>query len=148
MSELSDLYQEVIVDHSKRPRNMRRPADATHAADGHNPLCGDSISIFVTLRDGRVEDVGFEGRGCAISVASASLMTDMIKGKTVAESRAIFQAFHRMVTGKDELPDEGLDKLAAFEGVRDFPVRVKCATLAWHTLQAALEGRAQPISTE
>lgn len=148
MSELSDLYQEVIVDHSKRPRNMRRLADANHTAEGHNPLCGDSISIFVTLRAGRVEDVGFEGRGCAISMASASLMTDMIKGKTAEQVRAIFQSFHRMVTGKDELPDEGLDKLAAFEGVRDFPVRVKCATLAWHTLQAALEGRAQPISTE
>ncbi|MFN0042936.1 MAG: Fe-S cluster assembly sulfur transfer protein SufU [Alphaproteobacteria bacterium] len=148
MSELSDLYQEVIVDHSKRPRNLRRPADANHTADGHNPLCGDSISIFVTLRDGTVEDVGFEGRGCAISVASASLMTDMVKGKTVAEVQAVFQSFHRMVTGKDESPDESLDKLAAFEGVRDFPVRVKCATLAWHTLQAALEGRAQPISTE
>jgi len=156
MTDLADLYQEIIVDHSKRPRNNARPADHSHMAEGHNPLCGDSINVYVTLADGRVADVGFEGRGCAISVASASLMTEAVKGKTLAEARAMFRAFHRMVTGKDEAPDDegalpeddSMDKLAAFEGVRDFPVRVKCATLAWHTLQAALGRRVQPVSTE
>jgi len=157
MTDLSDLYQEIIVDHSKRPRNNARPPCHSHMAEGHNPLCGDSINVYVTLADGRVADVGFEGRGCAISIASASLMTEAVKGKTLAEARAMFRAFHRMATGKDEAPDDevgalpeddSMDKLAAFEGVRDFPVRVKCATLAWHTLQAALERRAQPVSTE
>lgn len=153
MTDLADLYQEIIVDHSKRPRNNARPSGHSHMAEGHNPLCGDSINVYVTLQDGRVADVGFEGRGCAISIASASLMTEAVKGKTLAEARAMFRAFHGMVTGKEvgdgTLPDdESMDKLAALEGVRDFPVRVKCATLAWHTLQAAFERRADAVSTE
>jgi nitrogen fixation NifU-like protein len=157
MTDLADLYQEIIVDHSKRPRNNARPPAHSHMAEGHNPLCGDSINVYVTLQDGRVADVGFEGRGCAISIASASLMTEAVKGKTLAEARAMFRAFHSMVTGKEEgdgaddgaLPeDESMDKLAALEGVRDFPVRVKCATLAWHTLQAAFERRTDAVSTE
>ena len=148
MSDLRDLYQEIIVDHSKRPRNHRKPQPMSHEAEGHNPLCGDSVNVYLFVKDGRVEDVGFEGRGCAISMASASLMTEAVKGKTVAEAKALFDSFHRLVTGKDELPDESLDKLAAFEGVRDFPVRVKCATLPWHTLQAALEKSPAAVSTE
>lgn len=148
MSDLRDLYQEVIVDHSKRPRNFGRPAETHQHADGHNPLCGDSITVYLTVEDGVVTDVSFEGRGCAISVASASLMTEAIKGKPVAEARDLFEHFHRLVTGKDEFPDETLDKLAVFEGVRDYPVRVKCATLPWHTLVAALESRAEAVSTE
>ena len=148
MSDLRDLYQEVIVDHSKRPRNFGKPEPVHQHADGNNPLCGDTVTIYLTVEGGKVKDVSFEGRGCAISMASASLMTEAVMGKTVADARALFEHFHRLVTGKDEFPDDTLDKLAVFEGVRDYPVRVKCATLPWHTMVAALESRSEAVSTE
>ena len=150
MDDLRELYQEVILDHSKRPRNFHAMPEANRSAVGHNPLCGDRITIQVRVVGGRIEDVKFQGAGCAISKASASLMTDAIKGKTVAEVGELFDDFHRMVTsGLDTLPPvERLKKLAAFAGVREFPTRVKCASLAWHTLQAALESERQPVSTE
>ena len=150
MSELRDLYQEVILDHHKRPRNYRAMEDATGHAQGHNPLCGDRVTIFVRMAGDKVEDVSFQGSGCAISKASASLMTDALKGRSVEEAGRIFETFHGMVTGKtagDFDPAE-LGKLAVFSGVREFPVRVKCASLAWHTLRAALSGEQQMISTE
>jgi nitrogen fixation NifU-like protein len=153
MSELRDLYQEIIIDHSKCPRNFRRLEDATHSADGHNPLCGDRLTLFVKVKDGVVEDVCFEGSGCAISTASVSMLTESLKGKSEAEARELYERFVKLVTGADESIDpEELGKLAAFAGVREFPVRVKCATLAWHTLQAALEEKLKrsdrPVSTE
>jgi nitrogen fixation NifU-like protein len=152
VSELRDLYQEVILDHVKRPRNSGALAGASHRADGDNPLCGDKVTIFLSIEDGRIADVRFQGRGCAISLASASLMTEAIKGKTEAEVRAMFECFHTGLTARDEedaadaLAD--LDKLAVFGGVREFPVRVKCATLPWHTLVAALDRATQPVKTE
>ncbi len=146
MSDLRDLYQEVILDHSKHPRNFGHLDPANREAKGHNPLCGDRLEVWVQVEDGRIKDVSFEGRGCAISMASASLMTDMLKGKTVDEARALFERFHAVVTGEDEAGDDaaeeaegGLDKLRVLAGVRDYPMRVKCATLAWHTMQAALD---------
>ena len=139
-SDLSDLYQEVILDHNKRPRNFRQIDDASHKAEGYNPLCGDRLNLFVRVDGDRIADVGFVGSGCAISKASASLMTDALKGMTVAEARSLFERFHRMVTTPPEKPVEDLGKLSVFSGVREFPVRVKCASLAWHTLKAALEG--------
>jgi nitrogen fixation NifU-like protein len=149
MSELSELYQEVILDHNKKPRNYRRLADATCSAEGYNPLCGDQITVYVTLDDGMIRDVGFQGSGCAISKASASIMTTTVKGKTREETGRLFDAFHRLVTGGDAVPDpDSLGRLAAFAGVHEFPARVKCATLAWHTLRAALEGRTDPVKTE
>jgi nitrogen fixation NifU-like protein len=138
MSDLSDLYQEVILDHNRRPRNFHALADASHSAEGYNPLCGDRLTLYLKLADGVVEDVSFEGGGCAISKASASLMTDAIKGKSLAEAQALFERFHRMVTTPPEQPVEDLGKLSALAGVREFPVRVKCASLAWHTLKAAM----------
>ena len=149
MSELRDLYQEVILDHNRRPRNFGAIASPTHRADGHNPLCGDKLSLTITVADGVITNAMFQGSGCAISKASASLMTDAIKGKPVAEAEALFEAFHKMVTTPmDEEPDESaVGKLAVFSGVREFPARVKCASLAWHTLKAALSG-AEVISTE
>lgn len=147
--ELRDLYQELILDHSKRPRNFGRVEHATCQAAGHNPLCGDRLTIYLLLDGDRIRDVAFEGSGCAISTASASLMTEMIKGKTEAEVRAIFGRFHEVVAGKDDdVSAEDLDKLAVFAGVRDYPVRVKCATLPWHTLVAALDGAKAEVSTE
>jgi nitrogen fixation NifU-like protein len=150
MSDLRALYQEVILDHSKRPHNHRAMADATRAAQGYNPLCGDKISLFVKLDGTRIADVSFQGSGCAISTASASILTETLKGKTLAEAEALFQTFHNLVTGKT--PSEGssqeLGKLAVFSGVSQFPVRVKCATLAWHTLRSALAGGQEPVSTE
>ena len=152
MSELRDLYQEVILDHVKRPRNFGAIAAASHRADGHNPLCGDKLTVFLMLEDDRIIDVRFQGSGCAISIASASLMTDAIKDKTEDEVRAMFERFHTGLTAKDDtaagdaLAD--LDKLAVFGGVREFPVRVKCATLPWHTLVAALDHAEQPVKTE
>lgn len=146
MSDLRDLYQEVILDHSKHPRNFGHLDPANREAKGHNPLCGDRLDVWAQVEDGRIKDVSFEGRGCAISMASASLMTDMLKGKTVEEARALFERFHAVVTGEDEAGDDaaeeaegGLDKLRVLAGVRDYPMRVKCATLAWHTMQAALD---------
>lgn len=140
MSELRELYQEVILDHGKNPRNFRFPEPSNRAAKGHNPLCGDRlmVKLFVDA-DGRITDVGFEGKGCAISTASASVMTEAVKGKKVAEAEKLFEVFRDMLTGKGDTDPDTLDKLAVFQGVVEFPMRVKCATLAWHTLHAALE---------
>ncbi len=150
MSDLRELYQEVILDHQKKPRNFRAlEGPGTKQMPGHNPLCGDRITVFVRLEGDVVKDVSFQGTGCAISTASASMMTEALKGKTRAEAEALFQAFHNLVTGQGEADLERLGKLRVFGGVREFPVRVKCASLAWHTLHAALDGtEAQTVSTE
>ena len=148
MSDLRQLYQEIILDHYRSPRNHGAPPGADHEAKGHNPLCGDSVQLFVKIDQDRVEDIGFEGAGCAISTASASLLTESVKGKTVAEARELFENFRDMVTGKVEVGTHDLGKLEALAGVRDLPVRVKCATLAWHTLQAALDDTGEKITTE
>ena len=137
MSDLADLYQEVILDHNRRPRNFHALADASHTAEGYNPLCGDRLTLYLKVRGDTIEDVSFEGAGCAISKASASMMTDAVKGRTTAEATALFERFHRMVTTPPDLPVENLGKLSSLAGVREFPVRVKCASLAWHTLKAA-----------
>ncbi|MGE5649757.1 MAG: Fe-S cluster assembly sulfur transfer protein SufU [Bacillota bacterium] len=142
MSDLRDLYQEVIFDHYKKPRNFHALAGANHVAHGHNRLCGDQLTVYLQVAGGVIEDVSFEGAGCAISTASASLMTDALKGKTLDEAERLFQQFHQMVTQDDAEPDPALGKLEVLAGVREFPARVKCATLAWHTLQAALKERA------
>jgi nitrogen fixation NifU-like protein len=147
MSELSDLYQEVILDHNRRPRNFRTIENASHHADGYNPLCGDRLSLFLQVDGGIVTDIAFQGAGCAISKASASLMTDSVKGRAIDEVRALFERFHRMVTTPPGQDVEDLGKLLVLAGVRQFPVRVKCASLAWHTLKAALD-RAAAASTE
>jgi nitrogen fixation NifU-like protein len=147
MSDLSDLYQEVILDHNRRPRNFHALDDASHTADGHNPLCGDRLRIYLKVEDGIVSDVAFEGAGCAISKASASMMTDAIKGRTVKEVDALFERFHRMVTTPPDCPVEDMGKLSSLAGVREFPVRVKCASLAWHTLKAAM-AQTSKVSTE
>ena len=150
MSELRELYQEVILDHNKAPRNFREIPDADRVNEGHNPLCGDNVTIYANVRDGVIEDVSFQGSGCAISKSSASMMTSALKGKTEAEAEQIFQSFHRMVTGENvtDEDEEILGKLAVFGGVREFPARVKCASLAWHTLHAAMHQDKTPISTE
>jgi len=148
MSELTDLYQEVILDHNKKPRNFHKLADANRTAEGFNPLCGDEIRVYVKLEDDVIRDIGFQGSGCAISKASASLMTSSLKGKTRAEARALFERFHRLVTSDAEPDPAELGKLAAFSGVREFPARVKCASLAWHTLRAALERSGEKVTTE
>jgi nitrogen fixation protein NifU and related proteins len=148
MSELTDLYQEVILDHNKKPRNFQKLADANRTAEGFNPLCGDQIQLYVKLEDGVIRDIGFQGSGCAISKASASLMTSTLKGKTSAEADKLFERFHRLVTSDAAADTAELGKLAVFSGVREFPVRVKCASLAWHTLRAALEGKAEKVTTE
>jgi nitrogen fixation NifU-like protein len=147
MSHLNELYQEVILDHNRRPRNYRRLEGASHHAEGYNPLCGDRVTVFVQIDGDRISDVAFEGSGCAISKASASLMTDRLKGTTVAEARDLFDRFHRMVTTPPDQEVEEMGKLSALAGVREFPVRVKCASLAWHTLKAAMD-REDKISTE
>jgi nitrogen fixation NifU-like protein len=146
--DVRELYQEVILDHGKSPRNARFPDHSNHEASGKNPLCGDQITIKVYLDGDTVRDIGFEGDGCAISTAAASTMTEAVKGKTRAEIEALFGRFHDLVTGKDALDDEDLGKLAVFSGLSGFPMRVKCATLAWHTLDAALKGRVTPVTTE
>lgn len=148
MSDLRELYQEVILDHHKRPRNFHKLEDANRHAEGFNPLCGDRIQLYLRVEDGIVRDAGFEGSGCAISTASASLMTEMLKGKTEAESEALFEKFHDLVTGKSMPDSASLGKLAVFSGVREYPVRVKCAVLAWHTLRAALQGSLERVATE
>ncbi len=149
MSDLRDLYQEVILDHNRSPHNFREMPSSTTRADGHNPLCGDALTVYLDIEDEVVKDVSFIGSGCAISKASASLMTDVVKGKTLEDVKAIFEAFHRMVTGEGDADSPpSLGKLEVLEGVSEFPVRVKCATLAWHTLMAALEGQNDPVSTE
>lgn len=147
MSDLSDLYQEVILDHNRRPRNFHRLDGASHHAEGYNPLCGDRVTVFVQVEDNRIADVAFQGSGCAISKASASLMTDRVKGCTVGEARELFDRFHRMVTTPSDRAVEDLGKLSVLAGVREFPVRVKCASLAWHTLKAALDEQ-ERASTE
>ena len=149
MSDLRELYQEVILDHNKRPRNFGPLADANHHAHGHNPLCGDRIIVHVDVEDDVIKDVRFEGAGCAISRASASLMTDAVKGKPVAEAEKLFEEFHQLVTtGVNEDVEATLGKLNVFCGVREFPSRVKCASLAWHTLHAALGDQDKEASTE
>lgn len=146
MNDLRDLYQEVIFDHYRKPRNFGRPDAANRQALGYNPLCGDKVTIYLQVEDGVIRDASFEGSGCAISTASASLMTDSLKGMREDEALRLMQQFQHMVTGTAS--GEGLGKLEVLAGVREFPQRVKCATLAWHTLQAALENRQQPVSTE
>jgi len=148
--ELRELYQELILDHNRKPRNRRAMADATAEADGYNPLCGDKVHVFVKLLGDRIADVSFDGVGCAISTASASLMTTALKGKTLAEAREIFDRFHEMLVGEPDarVDEEKLGKLAVFRGVCEFPVRVKCATLAWHTLKAAIDRSSGKVSTE
>lgn len=149
MDELKELYQQVILDHNRAPRNFGTLEPHTHAAEGDNPLCGDHIDIFINVKDGVIEDIKFSGEGCAISKASASLMTSVLKGKTVEEARKMFEEFHDLVTKDDYLPDfDKLGKLAVFAGVRTFPVRVKCASLAWHTMLQALKEEEQVVSTE
>jgi nitrogen fixation NifU-like protein len=150
MSDLRELYQELIIDHSKRPRNFRVLEGANRKSDGYNPLCGDKVTVFLELEGGRVKDIGFQGAGCAISTASASVMTESIKGKTLPQAEALFEVFHDLLTGKPPAAGTApeLGKLAAFSGVSEFPVRVKCATLAWHTLHAAIQGQGDPVTTE
>ena len=147
MSDLRDLYQEVILDHNRRPRNFRVLENSTHHAEGFNPLCGDHLDLFLRIEGDVIAEVGFQGAGCAISKASASLMTDSLKGCPVAEARVLFDRFHRMVTTPPDREVEDLGKLSVLAGVREFPVRVKCASLAWHTFKAALD-RAEKASTE
>ncbi|HKJ74043.1 MAG TPA: SUF system NifU family Fe-S cluster assembly protein [Alphaproteobacteria bacterium] len=149
MSDLRDLYQEVILDHGRTPRNFGPLEGANRTSEGHNPLCGDHIEVHAVVdKDGRIQDVKFEGHGCAISTASASMMTDAVKGKTVEEARQLFEHFHDLVTKDDALPEDDMDKLVVLAGVREFPMRVKCATLAWHTLNAALENEPEAVTTE
>jgi nitrogen fixation protein NifU and related proteins len=150
MSDLRELYQELIIDHSKRPRNFRVLEAADCKSEGYNPLCGDKVTVFLELEHDRVKNVSFQGSGCAISTASASVMTESIKGKTVAEAEALFEVFHNLVTGKPPATGKTpeLGKLAVFSGVSEFPARVKCATLAWHTLHAAIQGKGETVSTE
>jgi len=150
MSELQDLYQQVILDHNRKPRNFRKLDHATQHAEGVNPLCGDAIRVELRVEDGVIRDIGFQGSGCAISRASASMMTGQLQGKPVAEAQDMFGRFHAMVTGASGLaePAGALGKLAVFAGVREFPSRVKCATLPWHTVRAALAGQAEPVTTE
>ena len=150
MSDLRDLYQEVILDHTKNPRNKGGLEHATHRAQGSNPLCGDQLALFLEVADGRVKDARFSGRGCAITTASASLLTEAVKGRTLAETHALFARFHEAVTAPADEPVDvsGLGKLAVLTGVREFPMRVKCASLAWHTLEAALAGQTDPVTTE
>ena len=149
MSELSDLYQEVILDHNRRPHNFRVIEPASAKQEGYNPLCGDRLTLYLTLAGDVIKDVAFQGSGCAISKASASLMTDALKGKSIGEARALFDQFHAMITSNPETPPADLGKLSVFAGVREFPTRVKCASLAWHTMKAAVAHEGDgPVSTE
>ena len=150
MADVRELYQQLIVDHSKSPRNCRVIEGADLSAEGFNPLCGDHVTLFVKLEGDRVKDISFQGNGCAISTASASLLTEVLRGKTRPEAEALFQSFHELVTGHDHRPGPApeLGKLKVFGGVSEFPVRVKCATLVWHTLKAAFEQMKQPVKTE
>ncbi len=144
MDDLRELYQEVILDHGRHPRNCRRVDDPSHEAEGDNPMCGDRLSVYLKIdEDGTIQDAAFQGRGCAISIASASIMTEMLPGLSEADARRLFDNFHLLVTGQDiNGSDAGLDKLVVMSGVRNFPVRVKCATLAWHAMTAAMDGEA------
>jgi nitrogen fixation protein NifU and related proteins len=145
-SELRDLYQQVILDHNRKPRNFRTLANPSRAAEGYNPLCGDRLTVEIALEGDVIRDIGFQGSGCAISKASASMMTADLKGKTVTEAEEAFERFRAMLT--ENGPDAELGKLGVFAGVREFPSRIKCATLAWHTVHAALAGKAEPVTTE
>jgi len=150
MADLRELYQETILDHSKKPRNFHEIPEADAKAVGHNPLCGDRVTVYLRLSDGTIADIAFVGQGCAISKASASLMTDAVKGKSKAQAHELFQKFHTMVTGRpgDPVDMSSLGKLAVLSGVCEFPVRVKCASLPWHTLEAALESKKETVSLE
>ncbi len=152
MNDLRELYQEVIMDHSRSPRNFRHPEDANRQAEGHNTSCGDRLMVYLKVSDGVVEDVAFEGSGCAISTASASLMTEILKGKTIAQAEELYHLFHDYLTtgrpGDHPEPPEAIGKLAVLGGVREFPIRVKCATLSWHTMHAALEEAEGTVSNE
>ena len=149
MSELTDLYQEVILDHNRRPHNFRAIESPSAKQEGFNPLCGDRLTLYLTLEGDLIKDVAFQGSGCAISKASASLMTDALKGKTVTEARDLFEQFHAMITSNPETPPADLGKLSVFAGVREFPTRIKCASLAWHTMKAAVAHETDaPVSTE
>ncbi len=149
MSDLREIYQDVILDHYRKPRNFAVLEQASHHAKGHNPLCGDRIDVYLSVEDGVLQDVSFQGAGCAISTASASLMTEAVKGKGLDAVQSLFETFHRMVTQpEDDAQGVDLGKLEALAGVRELPVRIKCATLSWHTLQAALEQQDKPASTE
>jgi nitrogen fixation protein NifU and related proteins len=146
-TELQELYQDVILDHNRRPRNFRA-LDPARSAEGFNPLCGDHFTVYARVEDGTIADLGFQGSGCAISKASASLMTESLKGKSAADATALLERFLRMITSPPDRPVADLGKLAALAGVRQFPARVKCASLAWHTLRAALDSREEVVSTE
>ncbi len=146
-TDLQELYQEVILDHNKRPQNFRAIKHG-RKAEGHNPLCGDRVTVYLRVADGRIEDAAFQGSGCAISKASASLMTDAVKGRTLEEAEALFERFQRMITRDPDEPVDDLGKLSVFAGVRQFPIRVKCASLPWHTLRAAAQAREETVSTE
>jgi nitrogen fixation NifU-like protein len=150
MADLRELYQEVILDHNKRPRNFRKVENANRTAVGHNPLCGDQLAVSLRVEDDVIRDIGFYGSGCAISKASASMMTDSVKGKTTAEAEALFDKIHAVLTAEHKTQGDldGLGKLAVLSGVWEFPARVKCASLAWHTLHAALKGEGELVSTE
>ncbi len=147
MSDLADLYQDVILDHSRHPRNFGHPDDANREAQGNNPLCGDRVTVYLHINGEVIEGASFEARGCAISLASASMMTEMVKGRTVAEARDLFDRFHRLVTEEDGDGD-GLNELEALSGVREFPMRIKCATLPWHTMTAAIDQLDEDVRTE
>jgi len=150
MSDTRALYEQVILDHNKNPRNFGPLDPCDRKMEGFNPLCGDHFTIYVRLKDDVLDAVSFAGAGCAISKSSASLMTTVVKGKTTAEAKVLFERFHRMITSDPDAPidEEALGKLRVFSGVREFPIRIKCATLAWHALNAALEGKEEPVSTE
>ena len=146
--DLMDLYRDVILDHNRRPRNFGRIEPCDSHAEGYNPLCGDRLTVWLRLKDDRIEDIRFEGKGCAISTASASLMTEAVKGKDRKAFHELYGRIHSLLTEQDAVPDASLGKLAALSGVREFPARVKCASLCWHTLNAALERSAATVSTE
>lgn len=149
MFDLKDLYQEVIVDHNRSPRNFGKLENADHTLEGYNPLCGDRLTLYLNLDDGRIADISFDGSGCAISIASASLMTDAMKGKTINEAKEIFNQFHELVTtDKVEVDFDKFGKLAVLAGVRNYPTRVKCATLCWHTLHSVITGDEKSVTTE
>jgi nitrogen fixation NifU-like protein len=149
MSDVADLYQEVILDHNRRPRNFRVIDPASAVQEGFNPLCGDRLTLYLTLDGHVIRDVAFQGSGCAISKASASIMTEVLKGKTIDEARALFERFHRLITSDPSAPAEDLGKLSVLAGVREFPTRVKCASLAWHAMKAAVSGQpATAVTTE
>ncbi len=150
MSELTDLYQQVILDHNRRPRNYGKLEGANRQAEGFNPICGDHLTLYLRLNGDTIDDLGFEGEGCAISKASASLMTDSLKGKTTAEAETLFERMHELLTGDGDVEAQAdeLGKLAVFSGVREYPARVKCASLSWHALRSALKGDETPVSTE